>query len=152
MASLAIASAVAAVGGTVMGAVEKREQGIAMADDAKMRSRQAGLEAGQKAIQNRQNMLRALASQNAAAGVAGIGTGGPTSFGANVNRQISQQQNDLLALSADTSATQQQYAYQAENDTRGGILSAGSSLLDSASSSSFQNTVGAGAKALGNLF
>jgi hypothetical protein len=97
-----------------------------------MRSRQAGLEAGQKQINIRQNMLKALASQNAAAGAAGIGTGG--SFGANVNRQISQNQNDLLALSADTSAEESQYGAQGRNAIAGGNVKAGASILDAGAS------------------
>ncbi len=99
-----IASGVAAVGS----AYGQHTAGIAQKNEADMKARQAGLEAGQKQIQIRQNMLKALASQNAAAGASGIGTGG--SFGANVNRQITQNQNDLLALSADTSAQQSLYA------------------------------------------
>jgi hypothetical protein len=111
-----------------VGAVEQHKAGVAQANDAQMRARQAGLEAGQKQIQIRQNMLKALASQNAAAGAGGIGTGG--SFGANVNRQITQNQNDLLALSADTSAEQSQYGAQASNAITGGNIKAGVSLLD----------------------
>ena len=114
-----------------LGAYQKHEQGVAMSNDAKDKARQAGLEAAQKQINIRQNMLRALGSQNAQAGQGGIGTGG--SFGANVNRQIGQNQNDLLALSADTSGQQQQYGQQAAAATQGGNLGAGLSLLDSGS-------------------
>ena len=110
------------------GAYEKHAQGVAASNDAKDKARQAGLEAAQKQIGIRQNMLRALSSQNAQAGQGGIGTGG--SFGANVNRQISQNQNDLLALSADTSGQQQQYGSQAAAASQGGNVGAGLSLLD----------------------
>lgn len=113
-------------------AYEQHKAGVAQAADAAMRSRQAGLEAGQKQINIRQNMLKALASQNAAAGAAGIGTGG--SFGANVNRQISQNQNDLLALSADTSAEESQYGAQGRNAIAGGNVKAGASILDAGAS------------------
>jgi hypothetical protein len=117
--------------GSVASAFEQHKAGVAQANDAKMRSRQAGLEAGQKQINIRQNMLKALATQNAAAGAAGIGTGG--SFGANVGRQIKQNQNDLLALSSDTSGQQSQYGAQARNDVTTGNIKAGSSLLDAGS-------------------
>ena len=110
------------------GAYEKHVQGVAASNDAKDKARQAGLEAAQKQIGIRQNMLRALSSQNAQAGQGGIGTGG--SFGANVGRQISQNQNDLLALSADTSGQQQQYGSQAAAASQGGNVGAGLSLLD----------------------
>ena len=122
-ASLA-ATALSGIGG----AYEKHAQGVAASNDAKDKARQAGLEAAQKQIGIRQNMLRALSSQNAQAGQGGIGTGG--SFGANVNRQISQNQNDLLALSADTSGQQQQYGSQAAAASQGGNVGAGLSLLD----------------------
>ena len=114
-----------------VGAYGQHQAGVAQKNDDAMRARQAGLDAAQKQIGIRQNMLSALASQNAAAGQGGIGTGG--SFGANVNRQISQNQNDLLALSADTSGQQQQYGQQAAAATQGGNLGAGLSLLDSGS-------------------
>ncbi len=118
--------------GSGVSAYGQHEAGVATANDAKMRARQAGLEAGQKQIGIRENMLKALASQNAAAGQGGIGTGG--SFGANVNRQITQSTSDLLALSADTSATQAQYGAEASNATKMGNIKAGASLLDAAGS------------------
>jgi hypothetical protein len=114
--------------GSAGSAFEQHKAGVAQANDAAAKSRQAGLEAGQKQINIRQNMLKALASQNAAAGASGIGTGG--SFGANVNRQITQNQNDLLALSADTSSEQSQYGAQGVNAVATGNIKAGTSLLD----------------------
>lgn len=89
---------------------------------------QAQLEAGNKQITIRENMLKALSTQNAAAGAGGIGTGG--SFGANVNRQISQNQNDLLALNANTSAQVSQYNSQATSAIDQGYAKMGTSLLD----------------------
>ena len=123
-----IASGLGAAGS----AYGQHKAGIAQKNEADMKARQAGLEAGQKQIQIRQNMMKALASQNAAAGAGGIGTGG--SFNANVNRQITQNQNDLMALSADTSAQQSLYAQQGSNAVRSGNVAAGASLLDYAGS------------------
>ncbi len=119
-----IASGVSAVGS----AYGQHKAGIAQKNEAVMKSRQAGLDAASKAIAIRQNMLKALASQNAYAGQAGIGTGG--GFGANVNRQITQNQSDLMGLSADTSAQQSLYAQQGNNALAAGNLEAGKSLLD----------------------
>jgi hypothetical protein len=130
--TLGNAATAAGLIGSAGSAFEQHKAGVAQAADAAMRSRQAGLEAGQKQINIRQNMLKALASQNAAAGAAGIGTGG--SFGANVNRQISQNQNDLLALSADTSAEESQYGAQGRNAIAGGNVKAGASILDAGAS------------------
>jgi hypothetical protein len=130
--TLGNAATAAGLLGSAGSAFEQHKAGVAQAADAAMRSRQAGLEAGQKQINIRENMLKALASQNAAAGAAGIGTGG--SFGANVNRQISQNQNDLLALSADTSAEESQYGAQGRNAIAGGNVKAGASILDAGAS------------------
>ena len=126
------AATVAGLFGSGASAYGQHQAGVAQADDAKMRARQAGLEAGQKQIGIRENMLKALASQNTAAGQGGIGTGG--SFGANVNRQITQSTNDLLALNADTSATESQYGAEASNAMKTGNIKAGASLLDAAGS------------------
>jgi hypothetical protein len=126
--TLANATTAAGLLGSGGSAFEQHKAGVAQANDAAAKSRQAGLEAGQKQINIRQNMLKALASQNAAAGAAGIGTGG--SFGANVKRQITQNQNDLMALSADTSSEQQQYGLQGSNARTAANVKAGASLLD----------------------
>lgn len=125
--TLANASLAAGLLGSAGSAFEQHKAGVAQANDAAMRSRQAGLEAGQKQINIRQNMLKALASQNAAAGAAGIGTGG--SFSANVKRQITQNQNDLLGVGADTSIQTQQYSAQGRNAITSGNVKAGASLL-----------------------
>ena len=130
--TLGNAATAAGLIGSAGSAYAQHAAGVAQKNDATMRARQAGLEAGQKQINIRQNMLKALASQNAAAGAAGIGTGG--SFGANVNRQITQNSNDLLALNADTSAEQSQYVAQGNNAVTTGNLKAGASLLDAGAS------------------
>ncbi len=122
-----IATAATVASGAIS-AIEAHKTGVAQKNEAVMKSRQAGLDAANKAISIRQNMLKALASQNAYAGQAGIGTGG--GFGANVNRQITQNQNDLLGLSADTSAQQSLYAQQGDNALATGNIAAGKSLLD----------------------
>jgi hypothetical protein len=122
-----VAQAASLIGGAGS-AYEKHAQGVALSNDDKMKARQAALQAGQQQINLRQNMLKALASQNNAAGAGGIGTGG--SFGANVNRQISQSQNDLLALSSNGSAQTQQYESQAGAALQSGNVGAGASLID----------------------
>jgi hypothetical protein len=131
--TLANAATAASALGAAGSAVSARMQGVAGRNDAVLKARQAGLEAGQKQIDIRANMLRALASQSAQAGVGGIGTGG--SFGASVGRQISQNQNDLAALSGNNSVLQQQYGQQGSAALTGGNIKAGASLLDFAGSS-----------------
>lgn len=117
-----------AAAGAVVGAYASHEAGVAAKNEDKEKSRQAGLDAGGKQIEIRQRFLQTLAAQNNAAGAAGIGTGG--SFGAKVNYQISQNQDDLLTLSANASAQQSLYAEQGNSAETIGNLKAGSSLLD----------------------
>ncbi len=138
--AVATASPYLAAAGAVVGAVATHQSGEAQKADAAMKSRQAGLEAGQKQINIRQNMLKALASQNAAAGAAGIGTGG--SLGAGVQRQITQNQNDLLTLKTNTGTQQELYTMQGNAAETAGNLKAGSSLLDFAGSSSAATLAG----------
>jgi hypothetical protein len=94
----------AAVAGAATAAYESREQGIAASKQDTRKARVEADQARQQAIDNRQRMLAALATQDAQAGVGGVGTGRGTSFGANVNRQITQQQNDLQVMAANSSA------------------------------------------------
>ena len=126
--AIAISAGVSAAGAAVS-FVGTREAGIAKADQAQRQANQAKLDSTNKQIQIRQKMLSALASQNAAAGQGGIGTGG--SFGANVNRQITQNQSDLMTLNADTSSQIASYESQASSAYTGSAVAAGGSLLDS---------------------
>lgn len=101
--TMAVIAAVGAATSAGVAAYSAHEQGVATQNADKQKARVAALDATQKQIDMRQNMLKALASQNA--GTLGAeGTGGATSFGANANRQIGQAQNDLAANSANASA------------------------------------------------
>lgn len=100
------AGTIAAVGTAVSagaGAYESHQQGVAASNADKQKARVASLDAAQKQIDMRQNMLKALSSQNAGT-LGAIATGAATGFGANTNRQISQAQNDLATNSANDSA------------------------------------------------
>lgn len=108
MASISLPTmAVIAVAGTAVAtgvaAYESHEQGVAAANADKRKARVEAENATQKQIDMRQNMLRALASQNAAS-LGAVGTGTSTGFGANATRQINQQQNDLLISASNASA------------------------------------------------
>lgn len=126
----------AAAAGAAAGTYESYSAGQDAKAEDKIKATQAGLEAGQKQIDLRQNMLRALASQNVAAGAGGIGTGG--SFGANVNRQITQNQSDL-AVTRENGAVQSGLLTQAGNNAAAsGTIAAvknGASIFDGLSSS-----------------
>lgn len=128
LALIAVATTAVAAGAS---AYEQHEAGVAASNQAKDKARIAADQATQQQINQRQNLLRALASQNAQAGAGGIGTGG--SFGANAKRQITQNQNDLLVTGAGASAQIQGYNQQASSALLQGNIGAGVSLLDGAS-------------------
>jgi hypothetical protein len=79
------------------------EQGVATANMDKQKARVEAISEKQKQINMRENMLKALASQNASTEGA-VGTGRGTGFGANAMRQINQSQNDLMVSAANSSA------------------------------------------------
>lgn len=110
--------------------VETRNAGIATANNAAMQSRVEGDAAKQQEIQRRQQLMRALATQNAAAGAEGIETDGSVAAGA--RRQINQNENDLLVTDANASVRQSMLASQASNARAAGNLGAVASLLGGA--------------------
>lgn len=96
-----------AAGASVVGAgaaaYESHEQGVAAANADKQKARVEAMNETQKQINMRQNMLRALAAQNAGT-LGAVGTGRGSSFGANATRQINQAQNDIMVSQANSSA------------------------------------------------
>ena len=102
-------------------AYASHEQGVATANEAKRKATVEALSEKQKQIDMRQNMLRALATQNAGT-MGAIGTGASTSFGANTRRQITEGQNDLLVSNANASAQVSLLDQQASNARSTGNL------------------------------
>ena len=136
----AIAGAASAIGAG-FSAYEAHVQGIAQANEAKQKARVEADNAKQQQIQQRQNMLRALGAQ--AAGTLGaVGTGQGSSFAANANRQITQQQNDLMVSQANSSAQVSLLDQQASNDIAAG---------NAAAIGGGTNALGLGVKAVGSL-
>lgn len=91
---------VAAVGVSAgAAAYESHEQGVATQNADKRKARVEAENASTRQISMRQNMLRALATQNAQAG-----TGGGSLNKANTMRQITQAQDDLMVNSSNASA------------------------------------------------
>lgn len=100
--SLPTAALIAAAGtATAAGAsaYESHEQGVATSNADKQKARVEADNETQKQIGMRQNMLRALATQNAQAGV-----GGGDVNKAGALRQITQAQDDLMVSKANSSA------------------------------------------------
>ena len=96
MAIIAAASTAVSAG---VAAYESHEQGVAVANADKRKARVEQDNAQQQQITMRQNMLRALATQNAAAGALG---GRPST--ANSMRQITAAQNDIMISKSNSSA------------------------------------------------
>lgn len=121
--TMALIAAGATAASAGVAAYSAHEQGVAQSNEDKQKARQAQLEATQKQISMRQNMVRALAAQNAGT-LGAIGTGAGTSFGANALRQITQAQNDLAVTSADESAQVSLLDSAASNAVSAGNLGA----------------------------
>lgn len=90
---------VATAAGAVAAAYESHEAGVAASNADKRKARVEGDQAKQQQITMRQNMLRALATQNAAAGA-----GGGSVSKANTLRQITEAQNDIMISKGNASA------------------------------------------------
>lgn len=95
--SLALMALTAA--GAGYSAYESHEAGVAASDANKQKARVEKDKEAQNQINMRQNMLRALASQNAQAGVGGTGVNQ-----AGARRQITQAQNDIMVSDANSAA------------------------------------------------
>lgn len=126
-----VANAAAAAGlvGAGVSAYGAHEQGVATSNADKQKARVESLQGAQKQIDMRQRMLSALASQNAGAGVGGVGANK-----ANAMRQITQSQNDLMSNSANTSAQVSLLDQGASNAGSAGNIAAGGDVLQGAAS------------------
>lgn len=128
MSSMLEASAAASVVSAGMAAYSSIQQGQQQAAVAKQKATQEQITETQKQITMRQNMLRALASQNAGT-LGAVATGGASSFAANARRQITQNQNDLLMSKANTSAQVSLLDQSAANDVAAGDIGAASTAF-----------------------
>lgn len=125
---VSIAGAVAGAAAGVYSAYSTQRAGQAQAAELKNQARTEADAAAQQQIERRRDLLRSLASQNAAAGAAGIETGG--AFGGIVRRQIAENSNDLLVQDANSQARQRSLASRASNARQSGNAAAATSLLD----------------------
>lgn len=116
-------ASVASVASAGAAAYETHQAGVQAADQAKAKARVEADRAAQEQINTRQNMLRALASQNAGT-LGAVGTGSATGFGAGARRQITQNQNDLLVSKANASAQISLLDQQASNAVSAGNIGA----------------------------
>jgi D-serine deaminase-like pyridoxal phosphate-dependent protein len=127
-AEIAAGAAVASAGVSAYGA---HQQGVATSNEDKQKARVEAQAATQKQIDMRQRMLASLATQDANT-LGAISTSKNTGFGANTNRQILQQQNDLLANSANASAQVSLLDQAASNAVSAGNLAATGDIVTGA--------------------
>lgn len=123
---LALAGAAAGI----YGAVQQHQAGEAQKAQLNAQAKTEAVAAQQREIERRRNLIRALSSQNAAAGAAGITTDG--SVGAIMRRDIKDNQNDLLFSGVNTASRQRALRSEASNAARIGNANAATSLLDTA--------------------
>lgn len=141
--TMAIIAAAGTAVSAGVAAYSAHEQGVAQANVAKQKATQEALTETGKQITMRQNMLRALASQNAGT-LGAVGTGGATSFGANARRQINQSQNDLLVSNANKSAQISLLDQSAKEDAAAGNLGALGDIVGGASKIAGSGVFGGG--------
>jgi len=126
--TLGNAAAAATVLGTGLSAYSSHIQGVATANEDKRKARVEAQSEQQKQITMRQNMLRALATQNAQAGI-----GGGNLNKAGALRQIDEAQNDLAVSQANESAQVSLLDQNASNAVASGNVGAGGAVLSGAS-------------------
>lgn len=123
--TLAIIASVGAATSAGVAAYGAHEQGVAAANADKRKARVEADNERQKQISMRQNMLRALASQNAGALGAGVSRAGAM-------RQIDQAQNDLLVSKANSAAQVSLLDQAAGNAVATGNLTAAGDVVSGA--------------------
>lgn len=130
--------AIAGLAAGAYSALQTRQAGQAQKAQLQAQAKTEAVAAQQREIERRRNLIRALASQNAMAGAAGITTDG--SVGAIARADINNAQNDLLYDTANSVSRQRALRSQASNAGRIANANSAVTLLD---------TVDKGYKALG---
>lgn len=124
--------AATAVAGGVMAAKSQHDAGVAVSQQNQFQSRVDADAAKGREIARRQDLMRALASQNASAGAKGVETSG--SIGGIMRTDIKQNQQDLAYDAAGVSARRAALASQGANARTSGNAAAAGTLLDTVSS------------------
>lgn len=114
-----------------LSAYESHEQGVATANADKRKARVEAENETQKQIGMRQNMLRALATQNAGS-LGAAGTGAESGFGANMRRQLTQGQDDLMISRSNSAAQVSLLDAAASNARSAGDLGAAGDIIGGA--------------------
>lgn len=125
--TMAIIAGIGTAATAGVAAYESHEQGVATANADKRKARIEADSETQKQIGMRQNMLRALATQNAQAGV-----GGGSLNKANTMRQLTQAQNDIMVSKSNSSAQVSLLDQAASNAEAAGNIGAAGDILGGA--------------------
>lgn len=128
--AVAGAVTVASAAAGIYSAAQSRQAGLAASADARAQAKTETVNAQQREIDRRRDLIRALSSQNASAGAGGVETSG--SVGAIMRQDINNAQNDLLFDSVNTQSRQRVLRSRASNAVKTGNASAATSLLDTA--------------------
>jgi hypothetical protein len=120
--------AVAGLAAGVASAAMQYKAGQAQSAQYKEQAKSEEVAAGQREIERRRSLIRALSAQNASAGAAGVETSG--SIGGIIRRDIKDNQNDLLYDSANTKTRQRAFRSRASNSVTQGTIGAATSLID----------------------
>lgn len=126
--------AATAVAGGAMAAKSQHDAGVVQQQTTQLQARSEADAAKGREIQRRQDLMRALASQNASAGASGVETSG--SIGGIMRTDIKQNQQDLLYDAAGVSARRNALIASGNNARISGDAGAATSLLDTASRTS----------------
>lgn len=125
-----------ALGGTVaaglMSAKAASDAGKAQQYELQAQARTEATAAKGREVERRRDLIRALSSQNAAAGVGGVELGG--SIGGMIRRDIRDASNDLLTEGSNLASRQAAMRARGQNAVREGNTRAIGSLLDTAGS------------------
>lgn len=115
-----------------MAAKSQHDAGVATDQQNQFQARIDADAAKGRELTRRQDLMRALASQNAAAGAAGVETSG--SIGGIMRTNIKQNQQDLLTDAAGVGARRAALAAQGANARTAGNAAAAGTILDTVSS------------------
>jgi hypothetical protein len=124
-----LGASVAAAGGS---AYQMRAAGQAAKAQYKEQARQEAGAARQREIERRRDLISALASQNAAAGAAGVSTRAGTGLAGIAQYDINQTRRDSLVDRVNTGRSRNVLLKAGKNAQTMGNIGAATSLLDSA--------------------
>ena len=121
---------IATIGAGLLTAKAQQDSGRAQQYQMQAQARTEAVAAKSRELDRRRDLIKALASQNAAAGAGGVEASG--SIGGIIRRDIRDASNDLLTENANTTARQRALQNAGRNARAQGDLMATATLFDTA--------------------